>query len=557
MLKGFHISGKKEHVDPEVFGQAREVLLACMVKDEVPSTYELGADYENLSISAIMCDEDELRIYYPVASAVSGRLAEEISDPKHWDCMLKCENPEQWEKARKELDSWGFKSLTIDDSAVSTPKLRYGGAPPALLERLKIHFEEHYGVRFALEKSWSSSDDDIYVCLPAREKTEDVATSDGSLNEWLACLQPIALPGRPRNFIRRTGNCLRIGDLELPVKTGAKHPLAPDLAGFAHFCIDRNTAETLRHLAMSLGLKEPCLLEGETSTSKTSSILYLAAMQNAPILRMNLNGQTDTSEMIGRFIPQVGESGATGWKWQDGMLPQAMKHGWRLLQDEYNLGAPEIRERANSALEIPPTLTLSEYDNSVIGATECPVHQDFALFATMNPAEYAGRQPMSPADRDRWRAYRFVPAPGEEEYAQMLVFLATGKQPAFELGGVAYRGSRVAPPLSQLALIPDIERVAEVVASMHAALERAANSGEGNLGSRRKDAFIVTRRGLISVMLFLAHSFTHEKSTPVERNLRQALYRYYLARATSDEERTALLGIFDAAGLGTHSWSLA
>ena len=64
-----------------------------------------------------------------------------------------------------------------------------------------------------------------------------------------------------------------------------------------------------------------------------------------------------------------------------------MRKGWWVLLDEVNLAEPQILERLNSVLEVEPTLILTEYDNSPID----PVHPGFRLFATMNPAEYAGR----------------------------------------------------------------------------------------------------------------------------------------------------------------------
>ena len=51
-------------------------------------------------------------------------------------------------------------------------------------------------------------------------------------------------------------------------------------------------------------LREPCLLEGETSVSKTSIIQFLAMLLGQPLVRLNLNGQTDTGELVGRYVPQ-------------------------------------------------------------------------------------------------------------------------------------------------------------------------------------------------------------------------------------------------------------
>src|SRR5439155_7270540 len=111
---------------------------------------------------------------------------------------------------------------------------------------------------------------------------------------------------------------------------------------------------------------------------------------------------------------------ASQWRWQDGPVVMALKRGWWVLLDEVNLAEPQILERLNSVLERDPMLVLTEHDHSAFGPGGRPVHADFRVFATMNPAEYSGRSVLSPAYRDRWRAHRFIPRPGEAEYRAML-----------------------------------------------------------------------------------------------------------------------------------------
>ncbi len=129
-----------------------------------------------------------------------------------------------------------------------------------------------------------------------------------------------------------------------------------------------------------------------------------------------------------------------------------MKRGWWVVLDEVNLAEPQILERLNSILERDPPLVLSEHDNTVFGTSERPIHPDFRIFATMNPAEYAGRSELSPAYRDRWLGYRFVSAPGEVEYLAMLRHLVYGEQPTVRLQGRSYAGaprSRCCPDLGR------------------------------------------------------------------------------------------------------------
>src|SRR5207249_3757643 len=112
-------------------------------------------------------------------------------------------------------------------------------------------------------------------------------------------------PPRDRfgSFMEITADRVRVANVWLPRRDASDEPFVPDPAGFAHFCLDGRTAETLAHLAAAVALREPCLMEGETSTSKTSSVLYLAALLRQPVVRINLNGQTDTGELVGRYVP--------------------------------------------------------------------------------------------------------------------------------------------------------------------------------------------------------------------------------------------------------------
>jgi hypothetical protein len=242
------------------------------------------------------------------------------------------------------------------------------------------------------------------------------------------------------------------------------------------------------------------------------------------------------------------------WRWQDGLVVQAMKKGWWLLLDEVNLAEPQILERMNSVLEQDPFLVLTEHDNSVVGWGGTPVHPGFRIFATMNPAEYAGRSVLSPAYRDRWRAYRLVPKPREAEYRAMLRRLVFGEQPGLALHGVPYRGAVEAAPFGQVADLANAAELLEALALFHAALEQAASgsaNGGPRIGVRRKERQVFTRRGLLSVVGYLAGSAG--QGLDVTLHLREALMRYYLNRVGEDD-RAVVVQLLDAAGIGPNTW---
>ena len=237
----------------------------------------------------------------------------------------------------------------------------------------------------------------------------------------------------------------------------------------------------------------------------------------------------------------------------------AMKRGWWVLLDEVNLAEPQILERLNSALEREPSLVLTEHDNSVLGPGGTPVHADFRLFATMNPAEYAGRSVLSPAWRDRWRGYRFVPRPGEAEYLAMLRFLVYGVHPEVSVLGQPYLAvtARDEPPYPGLARRPFIGELLPALARFHTALERAAGSGSdgARIGSRRKERYVFTRRGLLSVLEYLGSPLGDDAGQGV-RGLRTALLRYYLGRVADREDQALVVQLLDAAGIGPNTWSI-
>src|SRR5205085_7634169 len=203
-----------------------------------------------------------------------------------------------------------------------------------------------------------------------------------------------------------------------------------------------------------------------------------------------------------------------------------------VLLDEVDLAEPEVLERLNSVLERDAMLVLTEHHHSAYGPGGRPVHPDFRVFATMDPAEYSGRSLLSPAYRDRWRAHRFIPRPGEAEYRAMLDFLVFGRQPEVTVLGRPYPGARQAAPLAALASWPEIRTLLPALASFHTALESASGQADdtARLGARRKERYVFTRRGLLSFVEYLASPFGLGGGSPSRRAVREALLRYYLCR---------------------------
>lgn len=284
---------------------------------------------------------------------------------------------------------------------------------------------------------------------------------------------------------------VRLLDLELPRRPrGAQTPSTESFRGYT---LDAPTVEVLRGLARAVLLRHPVLAVGSTATSKSSAIRYLAALTGAQVARLNLNGQTDTAELIGRYVPD-----GSGWRFAEGLVPLAMRNGWWLVLDEVNLAEPAVIERLNPVLEREPTLVLTEGPGTRFGVGgEVAVHPEFRVFATMNPPTYVGRSTLSAAWRDRFVGQILAREPGEPEVLQLLEHLTSGVQPSIEVGGVTWgpgpSWSEPEPALAPLA--PLWPRVATFFAGL-----TTMSSGPEGLGASTREQPVFTRRGVLAVV---------------------------------------------------------
>lgn len=595
-VSGFRIVWNAAGAHAEIGAQVRPLIQAAMETLGAHSKFTLHESDGDSDLTDIV-------VHLPVEGIADGSLFARLCRPSRFCFKLYTPHPAGLESLMAELRGWGFAKCGVERSSdIENPVLQYGGAPLELVEQVRVRVRERTGLDPVPKKEWGDNDRDLWLYLPACElqtvaPAAPPAQTSGLLDDWLVGPKPAVAPP----FLAVNDCTLRVGDIVLPRRTGPRHPLAPSPEAFAHYCLDAATAETLAHLAASVALAEPCLLEGETSTSKTSSILYLAALLNQPVVRINLNGQTDTGELVGRYVPQdltvnlpfpteelrtiedllepetrlilqraEQEQRALSrmevvqimanermrshpWRWQDGPIVEALRHGWWVILDEVNLAEPQILERLNSVLERDPALVLTEYDHRVLGSGGEPIHGDFRIFATMNPAEYAGRSILSPAYRNRWRAYRQMPRPGETEYRAMVRFAVFGEQPAVTVLGQPYLAAPAAAPHPTLTTLAGIKEILDSLVRFQVALEHASGQPPGSiahLGARRRERYVFTRRDLLSVLDYLASPLAAGGAHAEQQSLRKAIYRYYLSRVTAGEDRQLVLQLLDAAGLG-------
>jgi len=452
----------------------------------------------------------------------------------------------------------GFESCQTRKRRTGIYRVEYGSAKAAVIRPLSLWLEALTGKAPELVKRWHDGDDDIDISLP-RVLAKRAAGHLGHVQDAEASSGPRSVRPAARHhdgpFLERSDGKVRVGSVQLPVRTQPAHPYIPQRRSLGAFCVDQTVADTLQHVAHSIALREPCLLEGDTATSKTSCILYLASWLQQPVVRLNLHGQTDTSELIGRYVPdtaplQAGDPAhRAGWRWQHGLVVRAMLEGWWLVLDELNLAEPHVLERLNPVLEPCPSLVLTEHDGTVIGSEAAPVHASFRVFGTMNPGSYEGRNALSPAFLDRWTGYCRVAPPGEREIGDTIRHWKTGDQPGVVVEGTEFRAwAEALVGLAGLQGVPDA--TLESIARFHAAASRRFREESDRMGLGASEVHI-TRRLLERAVTFLAHRFESGADTAVAAMLE----RYYYARCAAADARDNLVQLAAATGLAEDTTS--
>jgi midasin len=198
-------------------------------------------------------------------------------------------------------------------------------------------------------------------------------------------------------------------DLDNFVKVGpfylARGPLPSNPA--EEYIITPSVERKLVDLArIIVSRRFPVLIEGPTSTGKTSSIEYLAKRTGHRFVRINNHEHTDIQEYLGTYVsdPTTGRL-----VFQDGLLVRALRHGDWIVLDELNLAPTDVLEALNRLLDDNRELVIPETQEVV------RPHPSFLLFATQNPPGlYGGRKVLSRAFRNRFLEVYFDDLPQAE-----------------------------------------------------------------------------------------------------------------------------------------------
>jgi midasin len=204
--------------------------------------------------------------------------------------------------------------------------------------------------------------------------------------------KPLRMPSDGRKYIQQGSFWLRQGQ---HVTMDQRHYIITPF-------VQRNLDNLIRAV---FSRRYPILIQGPTSSGKTSMIEYLAKVSGHKFVRVNNHEHTDLQEYLGSYV-----SDANGQlRFQEGILVQALRNGYWIVLDELNLAPSDILEALNRLLDDNRELFIPETQETV------KPHEDFMLFATQNPAGlYGGRKPLSRAFRNRFLELHFDDIPVDE-----------------------------------------------------------------------------------------------------------------------------------------------
>ena len=183
-----------------------------------------------------------------------------------------------------------------------------------------------------------------------------------------------------------------------------KGPLTPQQR--PQYIITPFVQRNLLNLARATSMKRfPILLQGPTSSGKTSMVEHLARVSGHHFVRINNHEHTDLQEYLGFYASD--DTGKLQYK--EGVLVQALREGHWIVLDELNLAPTDVLEALNRLLDDNRELLVPESQEVV------KPHVNFMLFATQNPAgAYGGRKRLSRAFRNRFLEIHFDDIPEDE-----------------------------------------------------------------------------------------------------------------------------------------------
>ena len=169
--------------------------------------------------------------------------------------------------------------------------------------------------------------------------------------------------------------------------------------------IDKNyifDKDTTLAILSGFSFNKRVLVQGYHGTGKSTHIEQVAARQNWPCIRINLDSHVSRIDLIGKDAISI-KDGKQITEFKEGILPWSIQNPVALVFDEYDAGRPDVMFVIQRVLEADGSFTLLD-KNKVIKQNKY-----FRLFATSNTIGlgdttglYHGTQQINQGQMDRW-----------------------------------------------------------------------------------------------------------------------------------------------------------
>ncbi|AOA61441.1 Dynein-related AAA-type ATPase [Komagataella phaffii CBS 7435] len=264
-----------------------------------------------------------------------------------------------------------------------------------------------------------------------------------------------------------------------------------------HYIITPFVEKNMLNLVRATSIRRfPVLIQGPTSSGKTSMIKYLANITGHKFVRINNHEHTDLQEYLGSYVSD--DNGKLAFK--EGVLVEALRKGYWIVLDELNLAPTDVLEALNRLLDDNRELFIPETQEFVTP------HPDFMLFATQNPPGiYGGRKVLSRAFRNRFLELHYDDIPQDEleiilkERCQIAPSYATKIVQVYQQLSLQRQSTRLFEQKNSFATLRDLFRWAEREAIGY---EQLAANGYMLLAERvrRQEEKLVVKETLETVM---------------------------------------------------------
>lgn len=224
-------------------------------------------------------------------------------------------------------------------------------------------------------------------------------------------------PGNTIQFETPTKSKEKVSYLGVELEKAENTDNAPKKEQYADYIDNEFSLALQRDIATSWALGDSLLIEGGTSIGKTTTVRKMAADLGWEVHYVNLNGTTDASDLMGRYIPNPHKNSAEDpeYIFADGSVTSGLRQEEGktkiIILDELNASSPANLIRLHEildALERNGQVVLSEDASETIQVNKGKTH----IIALVNPPGkgFMQREAFDPAQLRRWV---YLKAPSE------------------------------------------------------------------------------------------------------------------------------------------------